>query len=378
MAKQWRCAVVGVGTVGDWHVRVIPQLGCADLVAVCDLVPENARKALDKYQRTGVPIYTDQAEMLRKEDIDVVHICTPSGDHLDPAVVAMDAGKHVICEKPLEINLERIDRMIAAADRNKVRLAGIFQNRWNPANRALRDAVQEGRFGRLAWAGSFTPWYRSDEYYRTGGWRGTWKLDGGGAIMNQSVHGVDLLQWIAGPVKTVSAFASSRIHAEIEVEDTLTCALQFESGAHGTIVGTTAMWPGQAVRVEVGGEFGTAVSEGGLRTFTFKEPRPADVELLEKLSPGPGETLRARLQKTGGEALLEQLGLKKSASTGGGASAADVPLDMHGLNMQSIFRAWSEGRDAETSGREARKAVAIIVAVYESARNGGRPTPVES
>ena len=124
------------------------------------------------------------------------------------------------------------------------RLAGIFQNRWSDANRAIKSAAQQGRFGKLAWAGCFTPWYRPDKYYEEGGWRGTWKLDGGGAIMNQSVHAIDLLQWIVGPVKSVSAYASSRIHPKIEVEDTASAALEFANGAYGTIMGTTAMFPG--------------------------------------------------------------------------------------------------------------------------------------
>src|SRR5207253_5562588 len=133
---------------------------------------------------------------------------------------------------------DRIDQMIETAQRHNVRLAGVFQNRWNEANRALKAAADEGRFGRLAWAGSFTPWYRPDKYYEEGGWRGTWKLDGGGAIMNQSVHSIDLLQWIVGPVKRVSAYASSRIHPKIEVEDTLSPSLEFNNDAYGTTAAT--------------------------------------------------------------------------------------------------------------------------------------------
>ncbi|MGE5610979.1 MAG: Gfo/Idh/MocA family protein [Bacillota bacterium] len=352
MAKHWRCAVVGTGMVGEWHVRTIPRLPNAHLVAVCDILPERAAAVLEKNQLTGIPIYTDEAEMLRKEQIDIIHLCTPSGNHMNPAILAMEAGKNVICEKPMEIQLDRIDRMMEVANRHRVRLAGIFQNRWNPANRALHDAAAEGRFGRIAWAGCFTPWYRTDQYYRDGGWRGTWKLDGGGAIMNQSVHAIDLLQWIVGPVKQVSAYAASRIHPEIEVEDTLSASLQFENGAFGTIVGTTAMYPGLPVRIEVGGENGTAVSENGLKFFKFRDERPADKELLE--------TINAR----------------KPTTTGGGASAADVPQDLHYKNISSILAAWDEGRDADTAAPEARKAVAIVLAMYQSARNHGQPVEV--
>jgi UDP-N-acetyl-2-amino-2-deoxyglucuronate dehydrogenase len=352
MAKQWRFAVIGTGVVGDWHVRVIPKIPNAQLVAVCDVQPEKGRAVLEKYGITGVNVYGDQAEMHRKEKLDVVSICTPSGNHLEPAVQAMEAGCNVISEKPLEVNLERIDRMIEAAQKDNIRLAGIFQNRWSEAVRALKDAAVEGRYGTIAYGGCYTPWYRTDQYYRDGGWRGTWRLDGGGAIMNQSVHAVDQLQWIVGPVKQVSAYASSRIHKEIEVEDTLVCSCQFENGAYGVIMGSTAMYPGAAVRVEVGGENGTAIAEAGLKMYRFREERESDKALLEKYGP------------------------KKGGPIGAASSATDVPLDNHGKNIQAVLEAWDQGKDAETSGPEARKAVAIIVAMYESAKRNGEPVQV--
>ena len=213
--------------------------------------------------------------------------------------------------------------------------------------------MEENRFGKLAWAGSFTPWYRPDKYYEDVVWRGTWKLDGGGAVMNQGVHQVDLIQWIMGPVKTVCAFASSRIHAKIETEDTMTCALEFASGAYGTFMSTTAMHPGGSTRLEIGGEDGTAVSEGGLKRFAFRNEKPEDKELLEKLDPA------------------------RSQTTGGGKSASDVPLDLHALNIASIYDAWSRDEDAVTCAHEARKAVAIIQAMYESARKKGAPVDVK-
>jgi len=353
MARQWRCAVVGTGVVGEWHVRTIPRTPGCELVAVCDLTEPNARKALDKNKLGSVPLYHDAAEMYAKEKIDAVHICTPSGDHIGPTLMAMERGKHVVVEKPMEIHTNRIDQMVEASKKHGVRLAGIFQNRWHPANRAIKAAMEEGRFGKLAWAGSFTPWYRPDKYYEEGGWRGTWKLDGGGAVMNQGVHQVDLIQWIVGPVKTVCAFASSRIHAKIEVEDTMTCALQFASGCHGTFVSSTAMFPGAWARLEIGGENGTAISEGGLKKFSFREARPDDEELLNKLDPA------------------------RAKSSGGGSSSTDVPLDLHGMNIQAIYEAWSRDEEAETSGPEARKAVAIIEAMYASVRKGGAPVDVK-
>ena len=349
MAKQWRCAVVGTNTVGTTHVRVLPQLGNAKLVAVCDSTPAKSKAALEKAGQTGIPSYTELDQMLDQEQIDVLHVATPSGDHHRHCMAAIDRGINVICEKPLEITLERIDQLIETADKKKVRLATIFQNRWNDANRAIKQAADEGRFGRLAWAGVFTPWYRPDKYYEDGGWRGTWALDGGGAIMNQSVHNIDLLQWIAGPVKSVSAYAASRIHPKIETEDTGSCSLEFESGAFGTILGTTAMFPGMPARLEIGGENGTCVQENGLKMFRFRDERPGDKELAERLAPKPPTPAGANVA----------------------ANAAAMGTELHARNITSILSAWDEGRDAETDGPESRKAVAIVVAIYESVRNGG-------
>lgn len=379
MSRQWKCAVVGTGVVGEWHVRTIPNLPNAKLVAVCDIDPAKSAAALEKNKLTGIPQYTDLAQMLRKEDIEVIHLCTPSGAHMEPAITAMQAGKNVMCEKPLEIHTDRIDRMIETADRHKVRLAGVFQNRYNEANRALKAAADEGRFGRIAWAGSFTPWYRPDKYYEDGGWRGTWKLDGGGAVMNQSVHSIDLLQWIVGPVKTVSAYASSRIHPKIEVEDTLSASLVFQNGAFGTILGSTAMFPGQPPKIEVGGENGMAISQNGLAIWKFRDERPGDADLRNRLSPPPADGVAARIKAHGGDELYNQIfataGIQ-TKSSGGGSSNTDVPLDLHGRNMHAILTAWDENRDAETYGPEARKAVAIIQAMYESVRKGGMAVEV--
>jgi len=351
MAKQWRHAVVGAGVVGGWHIGLIPKLPGSTLVAISDNNPAKSAAAMEKY-KTTVPAYTDLNELFKNEKIDVLHVCTPSGDHMNPAIAAMERGINVIVEKPMEIQLDRIDRMVEVSKKNGVRLAGVFQNRWNEANRAIKQAADEGRFGKFSWASCITPWYRNDNYYRDGGWRGTWKWDGGGAVMNQSVHAIDLLQWIVGPVKQVSAYASSRIHPEIEVEDTLSCALQFQNGGFGTIVGTTAVYPGGPVRIEVGGENGHAVSEYALRTFKFREEKPGDEELRDRLG-------------------------KITKTSAGASTNTDVGIDNHNLNITAILKAWEEGRDAPTHGAEARKAVAIILAMYESARKNGAPVEVK-
>jgi len=382
MPKQWKCAVIGIGVVGEWHIRLIPKLPNCTLIAVCDILPEKAKATLDRNNVSGVPVYADVKELLRAHpDMDILHVCTPSGDHMGPAMAALELGKNVICEKPVEIALDRIDTMIASSKATGGRLAAIFQNRWNDANRAIKSAMDEGRFGQLAWAGCFTPWYRPDKYYEEGGWRGTWRLDGGGAIMNQSVHAIDLLQWIVGPVRSVSAYAAfkpeERIHKKIEVEDILSCSLQFENGAFGTIMGTTGMFPGTPPRLEIGGDKGTAISEAGLKMFSFAEPRPADQELLDKLCPPPTEAVQRKIAAHAGDQLLADLGYaKKVGATAGGSSNRDIGSDFHARNILHILESWEQGKEADTSGPEARKAVAIILAIYESARRGGAPVRV--
>lgn len=353
MAKQWRCAVIGTSTVGHTHVRVLSQMENTKLVAVCDLNPDRAKAALERHGVTGVPIYKDQTEMQAREQLDVVNIATPSGAHMQAGLLAMEAGLNVVMEKPLEIRLDRIDRLIDEAKKRNVKLAYISQNRWAEANRALKQAAADGRFGKVAYAACFTPWYRPDEYYAQGGWRGTWAFDGGGAIMNQSIHAIDLLQWIAGPVVRVSAFAASRIHPKIEVEDTMSASLRFANGAFGAILGTTAMWPGSPVRIEIGGENGTAVSEQGLKTFRFRDERPEDKDLQDRINA------------------------VATGQTRGAAAAADIGMELHTRNIASILASWEKGEEAETSGEEGRKSVAIVTALYESARADGAAVDVQ-
>jgi predicted dehydrogenase len=352
MPKKWRIAIIGTGVVGNMHLRAMKPIEACDVVAVCDLDIGQGKKATTE-ATVDIPVYTNLTELLNNEKLDCVHICTPSGDHAGPTIAAMKRGISAVVEKPIEILPERVDEMIAVAKKSGVRLAGIFQNRWNEANIALREAVKQNRFGKIAWAGVFTPWYRSNEYYASAGWRGTWKLDGGGAVMNQGVHQVDLMQWIIGPVKTVSALATTRMHPAIEVEDTLTCNVQFENGALGSYVATTAMWPGGPVRIEIGGEHGSAISENGLKRFEFQQPRPEDQDLVARLDPN------------------------RAKDTAGGKAATDIGLLLHMKNIEAIYDSWNKNEDAETDGPEARKAVAIIKAMYESAKKNGQPVDVK-
>jgi predicted dehydrogenase len=302
--------------------------------------------------------------MLRREKPDFVTVATPSGAHLPAVLAAARRGVHVICEKPLEISLKRIDRMIAACDKAGVTLGAIFPQRFNPVVRTVQDAAAAGRFGSIAVAASYVPWWRDDAYYGPGRWQGTKALDGGGALMNQSIHGVDALQWIVGatmpglaadenPVESVVALTAVRSHdpARLEVEDTCVAILRFRNGAIGQLLAATSLYPGQMRRFLFGGRDGTAeILEEQLVTWQFRTATAAD------------DAVRARLGAA-------------SSTSGGAADPMAINYACHTRNFEEFLGAVRDGRRPPLDGTEGRKAVAIIEACYRSARTG-RPAKV--
>lgn len=344
MPKTYGFGIIGTGMIAGFHARAIKDIPNARLVAGCDIDKTRA----DAFaQANGCRAYTDFAKMLADREIDVVTIATPSGLHLEPAVAAAQAGKHVICEKPLEVSLDRIDRMIAAHAQAGTVLAGVFQSRFAPVSQLIKRAVEAGRFGRLTFCSAYCPWWRTQEYYGAGGWKGTKKMDGGGALMNQSIHAIDLLQWVAGPVRSIAAMTATLAHPQIEVEDTAGAVLTFANGAIGLIQGATSMWPGQPKRLEICGDAGTAVAvEDSLATWTFANETPDD----------------ARIRAEHGVA----------ASSGGAADPAAISYLGHVKCFRSALEAIDAGRQPAVDGPAARKAVEIILAIYESARTGKR------
>ena len=219
-------AIVGCGMIARFHARALAEVPGARVAALVSRNLDNARK-LAADLGLDCPACTDLAAALARPDVRAVIVTTPSGAHLEPAVAAADAGKHVVVEKPLEITAERCDRIIEACDRNGVQLCTIFPSRFGDANRALKAAVDGGRFGRLTLAETTCKWWRSQAYYDQGGWKGTQALDGGGALMNQAIHNVDLLLWLMGPVTHVTGFTATLAHERIEVEDTAVACLRF-------------------------------------------------------------------------------------------------------------------------------------------------------
>ena len=337
--KTWNFGIIGAGVIADFHARAVNDVPQAKLVGFCDGGSGRAAELAEKY---SVRTFADYERLVRSDEIDVVTIATPSGFHLDPSVAAAAAGKHVICEKPLEVTLDRIDAMIEAHDKAGTCLGGVFQNRFVDAVAPLKAAIDAGRFGVVTYAGAYIPWWRDEEYYEDS-WHGTWKLDGGGALINQGIHMVDLLSYLAGPVEAVQAFTEKRGHPQIETEDTSVAVLRFAGGALGVIYGTTASHPGQLKRFEITGTTGTVVYlEDSFPVWQFAEERPEDEEIRKRFS--------------------------EIKTTGGAADPAAIPYENHTRNFQAFVDALQSGEQFSLSGAEARRAVEIVLAVYESAR----------
>lgn len=337
MQGKVRWAIVGCGVIAPMHGKAIAASGNAELIATCDIVPEKAQKLAADFGAGAW--YEDYNELLKRDDIDVVSVCVPSGLHGEIAEAAAKAKKHVFTEKPLEITKAKIDAMIRVCHEEGVKLGCVFQMRTYPANRAARQVVQEGKLGRMVLADAYMKYYRSPEYYRSAGWRGTWELDGGGALMNQGVHGIDLLLWMAGDVESVVAQADHLVR-DIPVEDTAVAIVTFKNGAFGVIEGTTSVTPGQSARHELHGNDGTIVLRNG-KVDVWSVP---DV-------PAP---------QSGQEA------------EGGHSDPRAIAATGHTFLVQDMSEAVLGDRTPAITGESARKAVDLILAIYESARSGKR------
>lgn len=343
-------AVVGCGVIGRTHVNQVNAIEDARLVAVVDEIPDRAEAFSELY---GVPGYTDLHEALQRDDVHVVTVGTPSGLHGDVAIAAAKAGKHVIVEKPIEITLERADAMIAACREAGVKLCVISQHRFDPSTVTVKRRIEQGLFGRMLLGEAAINWYRSQGYYDSGAWRGTWALDGGGALMNQGIHTVDLLQYLMGPVESVFAHAATLNHRRIEVEDSAVAVLRFRDGGMGTIVGTTLAYPGLSARVEVFGQQGTAVIENDQLTHLYVRDGVESGQVMHR------DREAVNLAADPQAADLNTAADPSAISPGG-----------HLAQFMDMIEAVRGDREPMVNGPEGRKPLEIILAIYESARTG--------
>lgn len=340
--KEIGFAIVGTGSIADFHAKAIADAPGARLAGVYS---RTAAKAQAFAERENTAAADSLEALLQSPDVDVVCVTTPSGAHLEVAVAAFEHGKHVLCEKPLEITTERVDTMIAAAAKAGKHLGGIFQSRFGPGAQTVKQAVDSGRFGKLALSSAYVKWWRDDAYYRNGGWRGTWTMDGGGALMNQSIHGVDLLQWLVGMPTTVAASFGAIAHDFIEAEDTAAAVLKFPGGGMGVIEAATSCYPGFSRRIEISGSKGTAVLvDDAITTWQFADPQEGDDQILEKFKPAAGNS--------------------------GASDPRAISTIGHQRQIEDMVRVAREDTPPFIPGAEGRNAVAIIEAVYRSARSG--------
>ncbi|MGI5894821.1 MAG: Gfo/Idh/MocA family protein [Candidatus Merdivicinus sp.] len=339
MERKIGYAVVGLG-VGKAHVDAAANSKHGKLVAVCDLIPEKLQAMAEKYP--GVLTYESFDEMLKNPDIEIVSIALPSAMHAEFAVRAMEAGKNVLVEKPVDITPEAAQKIEDARIRTGKKAAVVHQNRNNVCMKPMKDAIDSGRIGKLIMGTFEVKWYRTQEYYDNGGWRGTWEMDGGGSLMNQAVHTVDLMQWLMGDVESVTSVMGICNH-KIETEDMTTSIIRFKNGAVATFVSTTCAYPGICTTLKVYGANGSMeANDGNLTLWKFMDAKEnEEAEMLEKYNRNNG------------------------------AVANDPTIVLgHASIVENMIDAVYYDRDPQILPSEGIKAVKIINAIYESARTG--------
>jgi UDP-N-acetyl-2-amino-2-deoxyglucuronate dehydrogenase len=355
--RTFRIAIAGCGGIAAFHARAIADLPHAELVGACARSSGKAEKFCAEF---GGSPFLELEAMLDATRPDVLCVTTPSGAHLEAVEAAAKRGIHIVCEKPLEISADRMSRLVAACDEGKVSLCAIFQQRMGPLMNILHRAVADGRFGEMPVIQASVPWWRDDAYYGAGRWQGTLALDGGGALMNQSIHAVDLVLWLAAasmknlapgenPVAEVSCFSGKFGHAgaHIEVEDTAVVNLRLKDGRAAQILASTAMYPGSLRRFLVGGRDGTAeILEDQLIQWQFREHGAHDADILARFG-------------------------HKTGHGGGAGDPFALSHANHRENIGAFLQSLREGVPFPMDGRVARQAVEVILAAYRSAGRGG-------
>jgi UDP-N-acetyl-2-amino-2-deoxyglucuronate dehydrogenase len=342
-AARHGIGIVGAGVIGAVHAEAVGLVPGATLAAVTDVDPGRAKALAATWDCAAEP---DLASLLARDDIDVVLVCVPSGLHAEVGVQATAAGKHVVVEKPIEVTLAAADRLIAAARANNVLVTVISQHRFDAGLHELRQLLDSGALGSLLLGEASTKWYRTQDYYDSAAWRGTWELDGG-SLMNQGIHYLDLLLWAMGPAAEVTAICATQAH-RVEVEDTTLALVRFASGAVGTVLSSTAAYPGFDQRLEITGTNGTVIVENGAITSrALVNDRLAELGVAT-----PATTVTSATEPTA------------TAKPGG------IDPSSHAAQIAEFLTAIDNGREPAVTADSARATLQVICAVYESARTG--------
>lgn len=354
MAEQLKTAIVGCGKVADLHAEALVNLKESWFAAACGRAREKTQNFASKY---GVKAYTDVAEMVSKEKIDVVIICTPHPNHRIPAIAAMEAGAHVLIEKPLASSLEDCDAMLEASKKYDRQIGVIGQRRWLPAARRVMDAIDSGKIGKPVFGTINMLGWRDKAYYESDPWRGKWKEEGGGVLVNQAPHQLDLLQWYMGEIDELYGQWSNLNHPYIEVEDTANAILKFKNGAIANIIVSNAQKPGIFGKVHVHGENGASVgvqTDGGAM---FIAGVPGNLE------PPVNDIWTVQ----GEEEMLEKWVKEDSDFFNGLENQMEYFIERQ---IEDFLKDMQEGRKPLITGEEGRVTVEIFTAVYRSTRDG--------
>ena len=342
-----RIGIIGAGNISETHARAAREMKGAEIGAVYGT---NREKAARMAQLYGGAVYEDLETFLEHQPLDMVMIGSPSGLHAEQGIAAARHGLHVLVEKPIDVTTASVDLLIKECERAKVKLGVCFQDRVAPEIVRLKQLVDAGRIGKPILVSGKVKWYRPPEYYADSRWRGSSTLDGGGALMNQGVHTVDLLLWLMGDVVRVSAKAITALH-EIEVEDTVVATLQFDNGAIGTLEAATSAYPGYRRRVELTGSEGTIILE--------------DNQIVAVDLRNPGKDLPSPQDNP------------KEASTNPSTTSPLVSdVSGHRTILEDFIRAIETDGNPACDGYEGRRSVELVQAIYESSRTGESVTLV--
>lgn len=340
--RKVKFGIIGTGVIARFHAEALKMTDNAELYIVYDKIPELAAAFAKKYNCRMVSTYDE----LLASDVEAVTIATPSGLHAEVAIPAARAGKHILCEKPLEVTVSKTNDLVRACESSNVRLSAVFQSRFCHSVQTIKKAVDAGRFGEPVLAAASVRWFRDPKYYASATWRGTWALDGGGALMNQGIHTVDLLVYFNGDVSEVTGRTARLMHKSIEVEDTVVAMLKFKNNSLGTIEASTACAPGFARRVEFSGTRGSIILEDDRITrWSFVDELPGDEEIRRVCGLGEGQK-------------------------GGSGNPNSISPEGHRRQISELAEAILNGHGLITPGAEGKRAVELICAVYESARTG--------
>lgn len=337
MIKKLRIGIVGIGNISGVHAQAIQASEKLELVSVFSSSKEKSNSFAEEYKING---YTNWEYFIYDTNLDAVSICTPNGTHLDFGEKAALAKKHVIIEKPIEVTLDRARKLITICKDNGVHLAIIYQNRFTDKISEIKRMIDNHEIGDIFMADAYVKWYRSQDYYDSGAWRGTHALDGGGVLINQAIHTIDLLQWLVGDVETIFGQTGTFTNV-MEGEDNAVASLRFKNGAIGVIQASTSIQPAQSRRLEIHGKKGSILIDGD------------DIDIFID-----GEKAKQK----------NKIDKEKKESSGSSSPLGGFSIVSHQNQFESISEAIQNNKNPPVTGKESMKSLAIVLAIYESSR----------